>query len=237
MTNEIIQYRDDEIELEGFVSYPSKNKLPLVILCHAWRGRDDFICEKTQAISKRGYIGFALDMYGKGVLGKTKEENALLKKPFTENRYLLQKRVLKGFETAINLPFVDPTKVVVLGYGFGGMCALDLARAGVNLKGAISVYGHFDNPPSQLIKSITAKVLIIHGYNDPISTQKELNDFEIVMNHSNVDWQTHVYGNTMHAFATPGSNDPDSGILYNQVSAERSWIVIQNFLDEVFTVL
>ena len=82
-------------------------------------------------------------MYGKGVLGKSKDENAALKKPFIENRQLLLNRVIKGFEIASSLPYVDSKHVAILGFGFGGVCALDLARSGTDLKGAISVYGHF----------------------------------------------------------------------------------------------
>jgi dienelactone hydrolase len=230
-----IPYQDDGVDLEGFAAYPSENKLPLVILCHAWKGRDDFICEKAQAIAKLGYVGFALDMYGKGILGKSKEQNAALKSPFIENRRLLQKRVVKAFEVACRLPYVDSSQVAIVGFGFGGICALDLARSGANLKGAVSIYGHFDPPPAPLIKPIKAKILVLHGYNDPVSPQSELSRFEKEMNDHNADWQAHIYGNTMHAFATPGANDPESGILYNPVSATRAWVSIHNFLDEIFT--
>jgi len=229
-----IPYQDNGIDLEGFAAYSNDERRPLVILCHAWRGRDDFICEKAREIAQWGYVGFALDMYGKGTLGKSKEENASLKRPFIENRYLLQQRVLKAFEVACSLPYVDSNQVVILGFGFGGMCALDLARSGTNLKGAISVYGHFDPPSLPLMKQIKAKILILHGYNDPVTPQDELIRFEKEMNDSQVDWQAHIYGNTMHAFATPGANDPTSGLLYNPVSASRAWTSVHHFLDEIF---
>ena len=229
-----VPYQDNGIELEGFAVYPIEEKRPVVILCHAWRGKDDFICAKTREIAQWGYVGFALDMYGKGILGKSKEENAALKRPFIENRQLLQKRVVTGFEVACSLPYVDSNQVVILGFGFGGICALDLARSGANLKGAVSVYGHFDPPPSSLMKPIKAKILVLHGYNDLVTPQGELIRFEKEMNDSQVDWQAHIYGNTMHAFATPDANDPESGILYSPVSAARAWSSIHNFLNEIF---
>jgi dienelactone hydrolase len=228
-----IPYQDEEVKFEGFVAHQAGQKRPLVILCHAWKGRDDFICAKALEIAGWGYVGFALDMYGKNVMGKTKEENAALKRPFIENRQLLQKRVVKAFEVARALPYVDSSRVAALGLGFGGICALDLARSGVDLKGAISVYGHFDPPPAKLIKPIRAKVLAFHGYRDPVTSQEELRRFEKEMSEGNVDWQTHIYGNAMHAFATPGANDPDAGILYHPVAAKRAWIAVQNFLTEV----
>jgi dienelactone hydrolase len=234
MEEAFVPYHDGDALLEGYVAYPSQKRSPLVILCHAWRGRDEFICEQARLVASWGYVGFALDMYGKGILGKSKEENGALKRPFLEDRGQLQRRVLKAYETASRLPHVDPARIVVLGLGFGGVCALDLARSGVPLLGAISVYGHFDPPPASLCKPIRAKVLILHGYNDPVATRDELRVFEKELSEMNVDWQSHVYGNTMHAFATPSANDPAAGLLYNKVAAKRAWGAIRNFLDEIF---
>lgn len=230
-----VPYQDNGIDLEGFVAYPNEGKYPLVILCHAWKGRDEFICEKARMISAQGYVGFALDLYGKGILGKSKEENAALKKPFIQDRRLLQNRMLRSFEVASRLPYVDSKKIAVIGFGFGGLCALDLARSGVDLKGAVSIYGHFDPPPSSMIKPIGTKILVLHGYNDPVTPQAELRGFEKEMNDAEVNWQAHVYGNTMHAFATPEANDPEAGILYNPIAAARAWVAIQSFLKEVFS--
>ena len=133
MFTEAISYQDGNSDLEAFVAYPSIERRPLVILCHAWKGKDDFICDKAREVAQWGYVGFALDMYGKGILGKSKDENAALKRPFIENRNMLQKRVLKAFEVACSLPYVDVSRIAVLGYGFGGICALDLARTGADL--------------------------------------------------------------------------------------------------------
>jgi dienelactone hydrolase len=181
-----------------------------------------------------GYVGFAIDMYGNGVLGQSKEENAALKKPFMEDRQLLQRRLLKGYEAACALPYIDMNCIAVLGFGFGGVCALDLARSGVNLHGAISVYGHFTPPTSLPTQTIKAKILVLHGYNDSIVTANELLTLEKEMHASKADWQAHVYGNAQHAFTTPTANEPASGIQYNPITAKRAWKAIQNFLEEVF---
>lgn len=232
----IIPYQDQDTQLEGFVAYPNQtvSKRPVVILCHAWRGNDPFICEKAKEIAEWGYIGFALDIYGKGVLGQTKEENVALKKPWMENRIALQRRLLKSYEVASHLPHADPKNIAALGFGFGGMCALDLARSGVPLKGAVSIYGHFDPPPKEYTQPIHAKILILHGAQDTITTREELNRFENQLNVAQVDWQAQIYGGTLHAFATPGVNDPVSGVLYNPISAARAWQASRDFFDEIF---
>lgn len=220
-------------EFEAFAAYPSEEKRPLVILCHAWRGRDDFICEKAKQVAELGFVGFALDLYGKGVLGRTKEENAALKKPLLDDRTLLQKRLRLGYETARALPFVDPTKVAILGFGFGGLCALDLARTCADLKGAVSIYGHFDPLPGYPTLMINAKVLLLHGYNDPISPMREMQAFMHELDEAKIDWQSHIFGNTFHSFMSPASNDPGSGILYHPLSAKRAWEETEKFLQEV----
>lgn len=235
MNNELVSYQENGDDLEAFVAYPSKIKSPLVILCHAWRGRDDFICQKAIEVAEWGYAGFAIDMYGKGILGHSKEENAALKRPFVENRDRLQKRVVKAFEVARSLPHVDVDRIAVLGFGFGGLCALDLARSGVAVQGAISIYGHFDSAPKQITHPIKAKVLILHGYKDPIVNLEELQRFQNEMSDNQVDWQTHLFGQAMHAFATPTANDPDAGILYDPVAAKRAWNHTHQFLKDIFS--
>jgi dienelactone hydrolase len=230
----LVPYTDGSTVLEGFAAHTMPEKRPIVILCHAWNGRDPFICEKTEMMARWGYVGFALDMYGKGIIGKSKEEKADLKKPFREDRSFLQRRLLKGYEAASLHPYGDPEKIAVVGFGFGGLCALDMARSGVDLRGAVSVYGHFDAPPKQ--KPIKAKILVLHGYDDPIVKQEELRKFANELTKEKVDWQAHVYSNTLHAFMNPAVNMPDVGLLYHPTSAQRAWHEIQGFLEEIFTL-
>lgn len=232
MLQEMIVYENEGREFEAFAASMEGQK-PLVILCHAWAGKDDFIMEKTLEIASWGYTGFALDLYGKGVLGKTKEENIQLKKPFMENRDLIKKRVLKAYEVAKNLPYANPQKIAVLGFGFGAVMALDLARSNVPLDGVISIYGHFDPPPNP--HPIQAKVLILHGYNDPISSQEELHRFEKTLTQDQVDWQAHLFGDTYHAFANPKASDLASGVLYNKKSADKAWWLTRDFLNDLFS--
>lgn len=233
MKEVFIPYSDNVTELEGFVAYPSEKKSPLVLLCHGWRGKDDFICEKARLIASWGYVAFALDMYGKGIVGKSREENAKLKAPFFEDRSFLQRRALLGLEIAKSLPYVNSEKIATVGFGFGGTCSLDLARSGASLNGAVSIYGHLDPPPASLIKPIQAKILVLQGYDDPIISQTELHCFEKEMNDQRVDWQVHLYGGTFHAFLIPGIDVPSSGLLHNPVAEKRSLLSICHFLDEV----
>lgn len=233
MKTEFIPYNDNGVELEGFSAHPSEEKRPVVILCHAWAGRDPYIMEKAKLMSEWGYVGFALDMYGKGVLGKTREENAALKLPFIKDRQMLQKRLIKALEVVTALPYADKNRIAVVGFGFGGLCALDFARSGANLKGVISVYGHYESPKNVPLKPILAKVLVLHGYNDPIVTMKELGVFQQEMDNLKVDWQVQLFSNCLHAFTNPSANDAAFGTLYNPLATNRSWISIKNYINEI----
>jgi len=234
MPTNLVPYADGSTLLEGFAAHTIPERRPAVILCHAWSGRDPYICENAEMMARWGYCGFALDMYGKGVLGKSKEQNAVLKKPFLEDRSLLQRRLLRAWETVRSLPYVDPHKIAAVGFGFGGLCALDFARSGLPLRGVVSVYGHFDPLPKHLAKAIQAKVLVLHGYDDPIVKQDELRGFTEEMTAAKVDWQAHVYSNTLHAFMNPAIQDPSAGLCYQPASSQRAWHEIQGFLEEIF---
>lgn len=235
MKTALIPYADQKTPLEAFVAYPSQENRPLVILCHTWRGRDEFICDKAKQLAELGFVSFALDVYGQGILGNSIEENTALKKPFLEDRALLQQRLQCGIDTARALAHINASRIAVLGYGFGGLCALDLARTQEDLKGAISIYGHFDPLPDHYTHQIKAKVLILHGYNDPISPMRELQAFQHEMDEANIDWQTHLYSNSLHAFANPSANAPALGILYNPLSARRALEEMKRFLIEVLS--
>lgn len=231
---ENILYSEDGTLLEGYMAYSPGMTQPLVILCHPWNGRDDFICQIAQLIASWGYAGFALDLYGKGVLGKSKEENMALKAPFLKDRGLLKKRLLKAFDVASALPFIDPNKIASFGVGFGGMASLDLARSGMPIKGAASAFGFLDAPKQLKASKIQAKILIFHGYKDPLISLNDLSAFEKEMDEAKADWQLHLYGNTYHGFLYPQANDLDSGLVYQETAAKRTWNSLHHFLEEIF---
>ena len=115
-----------------------------------------------------------------------------------------------------------------------GMCALDLARSGApGLKGVVSIHGIFYPPNLGQQDPVSAKVLLLHGYDDPMAPPDQLLGIAKELSDAKADWQVHAYGNTMHAFTLPGANMPERGIAHNPISAERADLAMRNFLDEV----
>lgn len=231
-----IGYMDGDVQLEAFFAFDDalSGRRPAVLINHAWGGRDEFVAEKARKLAELGYVGFALDMYGKGVLGSGPEENARLMQPFMADRALLQKRIQAALYAVKQLPWVDDSKIAAIGFCFGGLCVLDLARTGADIKGVVSFHGLLGAPDNTRGTAIKAKVLALHGHDDPMVSPEQVLAFEQEMTEAGADWQVHAYGHTMHAFTNPVANDPAFGTVYQADADRRSWQAMQNFLGELF---
>jgi dienelactone hydrolase len=227
---------DGDVVLEAFFAFDDSisTRRPAVLICHAWGGRDEFVADKARKLAELGYVGFALDMYGKGVSGTSPEQNMKLMQPFIDNRAMLQQRIKAALLAVKLLPWVDDSKIAAIGFCFGGLCVLDLARTGADIKGVVSFHGLFNAANNIHDTPIKAKVLALHGYDDPMVTPQQLIEFQDEMTKAGADWQVHSYGQTVHAFTNPAANDPGFGTVYKLEADIRSSIAMQNFLTEIF---
>lgn len=230
-----IDYSHNGVLLEGVLAWDdaTAGPRPAVIVSHAWAGRDAFAVNKARALAELGYAGFALDMYGKGIVGAGPAENAKLMGPFMDDRELLQGRQLAALDAVRQQPEVDAGRVAAMGFCFGGLCVLDLARSGADLRGVVSFHGLLTPPGNTEGKRIQAKVLVLHGYDDPMAPPEQVLELASELTLGGADWQIHAYGNTVHAFTNPQANDPGFGTVYKQDADRRSWQALRNFLAEV----
>ena len=127
-----VEYKHDNLTLEGFLAWDDSlaGPRPAVAISHTWAGRTTFEEGKAIALAQQGYVGFAIDMYGKGVRGSSVEENTALMMPLMQDRERLQQRIGKAIVALREQAEVDPAKVAAIGFCFGGLCVLDLARTG-----------------------------------------------------------------------------------------------------------
>ena len=235
MKTQYLEYQDGDTVLEAYVAFEeTEQQKPLVLIAHDWTGRRDLACQAADEIARRGYIGFALDIYGKGVFGKDgdTEGNSALMGPFASDRALLRQRMKAALVAARNVPQADASRVAAMGFCFGGMCVLELARSGADVKGVVSIHGLLfpGEVPNEEIK---ASVLCLHGHDDPLVPPEQVLEFEKEMTAAGADWQLHAYGGTVHAFTNPKANDPGFGAVYNEVSANRAFRSLYDFLEEV----
>ncbi|MDO9049799.1 MAG: dienelactone hydrolase family protein [Methylobacter sp.] len=231
-----VAYLDGDVVLEAFFAFDDalSGRRPTVLINHTWAGRDDFVAEKAKKLAALGYVGFAVDMYGKGVLGASPEENMKLMQPFMADRAMLQKRMKAALSAVKLMPWVDDSKIAAIGFCFGGLCSLDLARTGVDIKGVVSFHGLLAAPGNTQGNAVKAKILALHGRDDPLVPTEQVLAFEQEMTEAGTDWQLHTYGHTMHGFTNPLANDPAFGAVYQPAADRRSWIAMQNFLTEIF---
>lgn len=230
-------YSDGETTFEGFMALNGDNytKRPCVLIGHAWSGPSEHFNSIANTLAKSGFIGFAIDVYGKGVRGAVDGDNSHLMNPLLENRGLLRKRLLAAFSTAQKHPLVEQGKIAVLGHCFGGLCALDLARSNPQgLKGAISIHGLLSNPYLDSKPKIDSSILVLHGWEDPMVPPSSVLEFSKEMTEAQADWQIHSYGHAMHAFTFVGANIPNLGIKYNEKAHLRSERAVIDFLNEIF---
>lgn len=231
-----VEYKHRDTLLEGVMAVDSASSTPrpVVLVSHAWGGRDEFAIQKARDLARLGYVGFALDLYGQGKLGSSKEENSALMAPLLEDRLLLQARMESAIDAAASQPESDAKKIAAIGYCFGGLCVLDLARSGAKVVGVVSFHGLFTPPGNTAGRKIKSRVLVLHGYDDPMAQPDAMVALASELTEAEADWQIHAYGGAMHAFTNPGAADPDFGTVYSETADKRSWRAMVDFLAECF---
>lgn len=234
ITTKTLDYSADGITCEGYLALPEGAPAKLVLIAHAWGGQGDNERSKAERIAAElGYAAFCMDVYGKGKRGQTTEECQALMNPLAGDRAKLQARLNAAVEFSKTLEGVDTSARAAAGYCFGGLCVLDMARAGMDVGGVASFHGLFTAPDNLSDPKISAKVVAFHGWDDPMAEPDSVLELAKEMTAAGADWQLHAYGNTMHAFTTEGANNPDFGTVYDATADKRSWQSFAAFLGEV----
>lgn len=232
---ELLDYQDGGSTLEAAVAYPASTApAPAVLVAHAWAGRGESEHAVAQRVAELGYVGIAIDVFGKDVVGDPSGDNTHLIAPWLSNRAALLARLQAAVEFARSLERVDGGAVAAIGYCFGGLCVLDLARGADGLAGVVSLHGLLDGNGLEATTAIGAKVLVEHGWLDPLAPPEKVLAFADEMKKRDADWQLHAHGRAMHAFTNEGAASPETGMAYDAGAAARSWASTVAFLAELF---
>jgi dienelactone hydrolase len=232
--------REIPFEFEGeqlehvFVGRRDGQSRPTVILIPTVMGVTELEIGFGRQLVELGYNALVADLFGKQFRGAERDvmfgEMGRLK----SDRAALRRRLLAVLDQARELDEVESGSVVVAGYCFGGLCALDVARSGADITAAVAFHALFD-PCGLPPEKIKAKVAAFHGWEDPmvppeavVALAKELTD-------GGADWQIHAYGHVGHGFTNPKAHELGiDGVAYNKVAAERSWTSFVDLLEELF---
>jgi dienelactone hydrolase len=226
------QHRGDA--LTGCLAWDDAQKgpRPVVLIAHAWHGLTDQERQIARYIAGLGYAAFAIDLYG--ATAHTRDECRALMTPFIQDRAKLQERMQTALAAARAQGHIVSDQAAIIGFCFGGLCALDLARTGADLAGVVSFHGLFGAPDVGKADRISAKILLLHGWDDPMVKPEAVLAIADELTQAGADWRLHAYSHTMHAFTNPEANDPDFGTVYNERAARLAWDAMEAFLKEVF---
>jgi dienelactone hydrolase len=235
-----VDYVHEGSELRGWLAWDEDwtTPRPGVLVAHdGIKSRSGFEKARAEELARIGYAGFVLDVYGSEVFGSSPDDARTLMRPFEEDRAFLLHRLQAGLEAARHQPEIDGERMAAIGYCFGGLCVLDLVRAGAPLRGVASFHGLLEAPPSvdqTAPRGIDARVLAFHGWDDPFVPPEQVTTFATEMSRAGADWQLIAFGRTGHAFTNPTARMPEQGILYDERADRRSWRAFEGFLAELF---
>lgn len=229
-----VDYQDGAQKLLGafFQSKTQSNKS--IIVFPAFEGRSEFSLEYGAKLADEGFNVFVADMYGDAKTADTIEGCFALIKPFLSDRSLVRRRALLAYEACKQQAVHQ--HIGAIGFCFGGMCMLELARSGADLYAGVSLHGVLAKSDLSTEK-IKAKLLVLHGYQDPQVPPSQLNLFADEMEKAGVkDWVFTFFGNAKHSFTDPktgtfdAEKEKEMGREYDRFAAEISFANAVEFL-------
>lgn len=236
---ELVEYKDGKASLEGFLVYDDSwtGTRPAVVIVHQWMGITDHEKNSAEKLAGQGYVAFVADIYGKGVRPTNQEEAGKFAGQYKGDIKSFRQREKAALDFIAKNKKVDPKRLVIMGYCFGGTGALEAARAGLPVIGAVSFHGGLSTPHPEATKSVKAKLLIMHGAVDPYVPPQEVDRFVKEMNEAKADYQFISYSGAVHGFTQKmAGSDPSKGAAYNEAADRRSWQALLSFLREVAPV-
>lgn len=241
-----VAYEQGGVKLEGYLAYDDAKasptaKAPGVVIFPEWWGLTEYPKGRAEQVAKLGYVAFAADMYGAGVVTTDAKKAGELAGQFY-GKPLMAERAQAGFDQLMKTGLVDATRTAAIGYCFGGMTCFALAYTGVPLTGIVSFHGSLLAASPEAAAKNKAKFLVCHGAVDPFIDPQELAAFTKSMNDGKFDYQFVSYAGAIHAFTNPKADElaKPNGLTgkvgYNAAADHRSWAHMQAFFAEIFAV-
>lgn len=240
MQSETVEYQADGLRMKSQLFLPSvPSPWAGVLVCPEAYGLNQHALERAERLANLGYAALACDLHGGGLvvddLGVSIEMLAALYADPSKTRA----RAAGGLQALSQRPEVDSARLAAIGYCFGGTMVLELARSGADLKAVVGFHsGLATVAPKTDAKAIKADILVCIGGDDPFIPLSQREAFEAEMRDGGVDWQMHVYGNTVHSFTNPTAahaKRPDA-VRYSPMADARSWRAMQALFEETLSV-
>lgn len=232
-----LPYSTDEGEFVGYLAEPVEAKSrPAVLVAHEGPGLDAHTRYRTEKLAELGYIAFACDLHGAGHVAADHDETIALVTGLLASPHRLRRRIRAALDTLYGVEHVDRGRVAAIGYCFGGMAVLELARDGAPVVGTVIFHGLLETSAPAGPSGIRSKVLVLTGAADHLVPAEQVAMFEREMDAAGADWQVVKYGGVKHAFTNvvEAAKLARLGFGYDALADRRSWTAMRDFLTEVF---
>jgi len=232
-----IEYKQGDATLRGYLVYDDKtsDKQPGVVVVPEWWGLTNYEKHRAEQLAELGYVALAADIYGDGQTTDDPKEAGKMAGKFRGDRKLMRDRVRAALDTLKAQPQVDPSKTAAIGYCFGGSCVLELARSGADVNGVVSFHGALDTPMPAKKGDVKAKILVLHGADDPMVSQEQVQAVEKEFTDAGADLKVVQYPGAVHAFSNPDADKHNiKGVAYNKEADEKSWQAMKELFEQIF---
>ena len=222
-------------QFTAFYAKPLKvsKKTKTVLIVHEWWGLNNYPKERALQIAREGNIGFCIDMYGTGKVAVNPKDAQALAMPFYKDPDFSYGRFMAGYKQALKLQGVDSTKMVAIGYCFGGSVVLNAAKKGAPVDAVVSFHGNLDGIPVDK-SNLKAAILVCNGAADSFVSDESIRAFKKQMTEAGADLTFIDYPDATHAFTNPHSTEVGKKfsmpISYNEAADKQSWIDFKKFM-------
>ena len=208
MREESVTYKDGDTTLQGFVAYDEtrQGKRPGIVVLHEWWGVTRHVREEARKFAEQGYTAFVADLYAGKVADNPGDAGALMNALMGDGA-VVQSRFEAARAALCRHATVDASRIGASGYCMGGKIALDMARAGMDLRGVASFHGNLTpRSPAQPGK-VKARVIALNGADDPFVSAESIAAFRKEMEAAKVDYRFVNYPGAVHAFTNPDATE------------------------------
>jgi dienelactone hydrolase len=230
-----VTYEYGGVTMKGYLAWDDavKGKRPGVLVVHEWWGLNDYAKGRAEQLAKMGYVALAADMYGEGKSTQHPQEAGAMAEEVRKDLKTWLGRANAALQTLRAQETVDPKKIAAIGYCFGGATVLQLAYSGADLAAVVSFHGALVVPEST--KDIKARILILHGADDPFVTPDAVQKLRAALDQGKVNYRFVSYPGTVHGFTVPNSEKSGvKGVAYNAEADRQSWLEMVKLFQEVF---
>jgi dienelactone hydrolase len=232
-----IEYKQGNTPLQGFMAWDdsAKGKRPGVLVIHEWWGLNEHARQQAIRLAKAGYVGFALDMYGKGKVAQHPQDAQAFAAEANRDPNVVKARFEAGLAQLKKDPHVDPKRIGVVGYCMGGTIALAMAGSGEDLSAVATFHAGVQNVPDVKKGQVKPRILVNTGADDPMAPAGKLD----ALKHSFADAGARIevisYPGAKHAFTNPDAGKAGMPALaYNADADKKSWDNTMKMFQEVF---